>query len=123
MSPTLPWSVASASARFVATVDLPTPPLPLETAITRSTSGIGCGPRRPGGAPPAGSRLALPPPDRDLAGDAGRLRKRPMDGFRDRLDHLLLGRARCQLHGHAGGGNLDVADEAEGHDVAAESGV
>ena len=47
-------SVASASAKLAATVDLPTPPLPLAIAITRATPGIGCGPR--GRAPGAASR-------------------------------------------------------------------
>src|SRR5947209_785184 len=37
-------SLASATARFTATVVLPTPPLPLPTATTCDTPGKGCGP-------------------------------------------------------------------------------
>ncbi len=46
ISPTRRCMLASASARFVATVDLPTPPLPLATARMLRTPGMGCGPRR-----------------------------------------------------------------------------
>ena len=42
----------------MATVDLPTPPLPLATASTVSTPGIGCGPRRACGWG-AGSRTTV----------------------------------------------------------------
>src|SRR6185437_7981336 len=42
--PTLYPSLPSETARFTATVVLPTPPLPLPTAITYSTPGRGCGP-------------------------------------------------------------------------------
>ena len=42
-------SVPSASARLVATVDLPTPPFPLATATMLATPGMGCGPRGRGG--------------------------------------------------------------------------
>src|SRR5665213_2822393 len=43
-SPTLYPSLPSETARFTATVVLPTPPLPLPTATTYSTPGKGCGP-------------------------------------------------------------------------------
>src|SRR5687767_5380935 len=43
MIPTRAPVAASAMARFVATVDLPTPPFPLETAMMRPRFGYGMG--------------------------------------------------------------------------------
>src|ERR1017187_8921753 len=43
-SPTRYPSLPSATARFTATVVLPTPPLPLPTATTCAMPGNGCGP-------------------------------------------------------------------------------
>src|SRR6266568_3987416 len=47
---------SSATARFAATVDLPTPPLPLATAITCLTPGIRAAPM-PAPAPPGGAGI------------------------------------------------------------------
>src|SRR5689334_7803072 len=43
MRPTRAPDAASATARFVATVDFPTPPFPLDTAMTRPSSGYETG--------------------------------------------------------------------------------
>src|SRR5438552_4851690 len=50
------WS--NATARLAATVDLPTPPLPLATAITCLTSGIRVAPM-PAPAPPGGAWISI----------------------------------------------------------------
>ena len=65
-------SVASASARLVATVDLPTPPLPLATASTLRTPGIGCGPSGRAGAGGGACTISTRPMKSGMASTAAR---------------------------------------------------
>src|SRR5439155_23255931 len=72
MRPIAGRSVASARARWVATVDLPTPPLPLVPARTRRTPGIGCGPRARGGAGGGACTISTRPVTSGMASTATR---------------------------------------------------
>src|SRR2546428_6377268 len=56
MMPTAPLEPRNPTARFTATVDLPTPPLPDDTAIVCRTSGIKSGGRCGAAGPAAGGR-------------------------------------------------------------------
>src|SRR6266516_3668245 len=56
--PTFAPVCSSATARLAATVDLPTPPLPLATAITCLTPGIRVAPM-PAPAPPGGAWISI----------------------------------------------------------------
>src|SRR5256712_13269908 len=58
ISPTRCPAWASAAATFAATVDLPTPPLPLDTAMARPRCGIATGVGGGGTAPGAGRGVA-----------------------------------------------------------------
>src|ERR1700710_1366503 len=120
-------SCASATARLAATVDLPTPPLPLATATTWRTSGIRSGfwaiafcaaSSRAGGLTTlmltrASARLARPPPRRG-GGGADPLHF---------VAHLLARRrvvgGHLEVHHHRAGARLDLVHEAEGDDVPA----
>ena len=63
-SPTFAPLCRKAQARFTDTVDLPTPPLPLATAMMRLTPGTFCGLGNPapGGPEAAEAQETLPPP-------------------------------------------------------------
>ena len=120
--PTRRRARSSASARFAATVDLPTPPLPDATATLKRTSGrmfAGGGGRRPaprgGGGPGAltSSRIVTA----ETPGERAELLRRVA------LD--LLGRARrlrrdLEPEGDVAAADREVLHETEGDDVARE---
>src|SRR5262249_31655115 len=120
MSPVRCPSPASASARFVATVDLPTPPLPLATARMLRIPVTACGP------PPAAAsrrRQRRPLADDRQALGAGYARERRPDRGLDLPDGLLVGGARGQRHRDPARRDLDVSHQAEGDDVPGEARV
>ena len=109
----------SATARFTATVVLPTPPLPAPTAITFLTPGSG-------GLPCSGAddRSHL-----ERRGDVhgGHARQRGDGGARLLRDQRLgrdgAGLGQLDREGHAAVGADDVLDESERDDVLLQVGV
>ena len=95
---TLRPSRESATARFAATGDLPTPPLPLATASTRQSLGSRITPSRSGCAAAQLLRQRLPLLRRHHV--EGELDSRHARDARERLLHLLLERVAQRAAGH-----------------------
>ena len=100
-------SCASATARLAATVDLPTPPLPLATAMIRLTPGTARGPRLRRRVPAdlqVGRRLRRRRPvrgqERRDRGDAGQRRDRGLGGGAGRLEPRALRRVDLEQEAH-----------------------
>ena len=119
--PTRHPSACIASARFTATVDLPTPPLPLATATICLTPAMRARLRHSCRRSRRGRRRLL-----DLHLDGGHTRHR-----RDRrlhvgdnfLDDFGFRRRHRQRHGHARVRYFDILDDSERYDVAGEAGI
>ena len=109
---------SSAMARFAATVDLPTPPLPLATAITCLMPSIRVAPTPAAPAPAGGAWISIR--TFGLSDTRQLLQSRFRVRFDRARDRRLVRRER-QLHRDGAVGDLDSFDQPERDDVAAET--
>ena len=128
--PTVRRACCSATARFTATVDLPTPPLPEDTAIVCFTSGMKSGPAagraaagRARARPAAGGAGAAPPILTCTFADARNLRtmREAMLCMAAFEDGDWLGKASVKLT--CDSAMVQVADEPQRYDVPLPLGV
>ncbi len=132
MSGTLgPWTSASrsptrsprdlrASARLTATVDFPTPPLPLATAMIDVMPGSGSRALR---ARDAAADRSGAVHDRDLdLDDAGQRGDGSADLGLQRRDHFALARGKIERDRDVSVAHRDILDQSKGYDVAGKPG-
>ena len=113
-------AAASASARLTATVDLPTPPLPLATAMMLRTPGMPCARRVSGVCAGFCGCAGRRRHDGQLAG-SGQLGHHARDLVADLVDQIRRIGRRGDRDRRPEAAHLDVADDAEGHDIAPET--